>query len=125
MSSKDSGVSNSFSPLKISENMIIFWYYQNKKNDNPLSELRFHKLLYFIAGWYYREYKELLFENEFEAWAYGPVMRDIYIQNIKLHPNRIIPELKDFDPLQYATYEIFPKLTEKNINWLFYKIKCI
>ena len=52
-------------------------------------------------------------------------MRDIYIQNIKLHPNRIIPELKDFDPLQYATYEIFPKLTEKTLIDYFIKIKCI
>ncbi len=47
-----------------------------KNDDNP-SELKVHKALYFIYGWFWNEYKEQLFENaNFEAWDYGPVECD-------------------------------------------------
>lgn len=38
-----------------------------------LKELKMHKVLYFLYGFYYSKYNEELFPAEFSAWRYGPV----------------------------------------------------
>ncbi len=40
------------------------------------NELRMHKILYFLYGFYWKEHKEKLFDSKFSAWQYGPVELD-------------------------------------------------
>ncbi len=47
--------------------------------DKPMSHLKLQKLLYFIEGYHlaYFDGKSLI-EDEFQAWAHGPVSRKIF-----------------------------------------------
>ena len=45
--------------------------------DNNVSELYMHKILYILYGNFYTKYKkELFFNADFRAWKYGPVELD-------------------------------------------------
>ncbi len=47
-------------------------------NNGEKSHLRCHKLLYFAYKKAILKYNTFLFEEEFEAWKYGPVLRSYY-----------------------------------------------
>ena len=51
-------------------------------NDEPdyLSHLRLQKLLYYVQGWSLATFNKPMFPERIEAWAHGPVVRDIYRQ---------------------------------------------
>lgn len=42
------------------------------------SKVKIMKILYFVKGHYYQEKHEPLFEEHFEAWINGPVVRSVY-----------------------------------------------
>lgn len=47
----------------------------------PVSNLRLQKLMYFCQLKNYRQNgTPLLYPGSFEAWSYGPVVRDVYIR---------------------------------------------
>lgn len=48
------------------------------REQEPVSNLQLQKILYFLQVAYYKETEMLLFDEEFEAWPYGPVIRDVY-----------------------------------------------
>lgn len=50
------------------------------QDGHPISNLQLQKILYFLQIMYGKstQGKELLFENEFEAWPYGPVIPAVY-----------------------------------------------
>lgn len=52
--------------------------YCENELDNPISNLRLQKILYYIQGIYLRNNGKPLFDNEIEAWDYGPVVPDVY-----------------------------------------------
>lgn len=45
-----------------------------------MTNLRLQKLLYFAQGWHLARYGRPLFDAEFKAWTYGPVVPSIYSQ---------------------------------------------
>lgn len=51
-------------------------------NEEPdyLSHLRLQKLLYYVQGWSLAMLNKPMFPERIEAWAHGPVVRDIYRQ---------------------------------------------
>ena len=51
--------------------------YENKKN-RPISNLRLQKLLYFIQAQFLVNNHEPCFEDEMEAWDFGPVVPSVY-----------------------------------------------
>lgn len=44
----------------------------------PISNLQLHKMMYLIQFAYCKAYHDFLFNEEFEAWQYGPVLPEIY-----------------------------------------------
>jgi uncharacterized phage-associated protein len=44
----------------------------------PMSAMKLHKLLYYSQAWTLVWTQEELFPEEFQAWANGPVVREIY-----------------------------------------------
>lgn len=46
--------------------------------DEPISNLQLQKILYFCQVESYRKNDEPLFEDDFEAWRYGPVIPSVY-----------------------------------------------
>lgn len=65
---------------------------------NPLSPLKLQKLLYLSQGWSYVWDNKPLFPEQFEAWQFGPVNRDVYFEFQK-YGRDIIPfdESADLD----------------------------
>lgn len=45
---------------------------------DTLTNLKLQKLLYYVQGWHLGLYEEPLFEDDIEAWKYGPVVPEVY-----------------------------------------------
>lgn len=46
----------------------------------PLDQMKLQKLLYFAHAWHLAYFNKPLFEDDFEAWPWGPVVREVYAQ---------------------------------------------
>jgi Uncharacterized phage-associated protein len=46
----------------------------------PFDQMKLQKLLFYSHAWHLAYDKGPLFEQDFEAWPWGPVVRDVYIQ---------------------------------------------
>ena len=55
-----------------------FFIRKNKVQSAELTHLKLQKLLFFAQGWFMANYSIPLFEETFEAWRHGPVVRSIY-----------------------------------------------
>jgi uncharacterized phage-associated protein len=49
-------------------------------NVPPIDQMKLQKLLFYSQAWYLAMFGRPLFEEDFEAWPWGPVVRDIYSQ---------------------------------------------
>lgn len=48
------------------------------RDGKPVSNLQLQKMLYFLQILFLEAFEAPLFEEEFEAWPYGPVMPSVY-----------------------------------------------
>lgn len=56
----------------------FFIDYNNHSIDNTLTNLILHKFLYFAQGYNLALYNTPLFDEDIEAWKYGPVVPSVY-----------------------------------------------
>jgi uncharacterized phage-associated protein len=65
-----------FSPAAIAN------YFLDKGEDSntPLSSMKLQKLMYYAQGWSLAITDEPLFNEQIEAWQWGPVIRSVYHQ---------------------------------------------
>lgn len=66
----------------------ILWYCE-KKLSKAITNIQLQKILYYIQGRYIAEHKEPLFDNDMEAWDYGPVIPDVYYEYRQYKSNNI------------------------------------
>lgn len=59
-------------------NVAMFFINAGVREDKPITHLKLQKLLYFAQGWALAAHNKSLFENDFQAWKYGPVQPEIY-----------------------------------------------
>lgn len=59
------------------------------KDGKPLTPMQLLKLVYLAQGYMLGAFRRPLFEQEVQAWAYGPVVRELY-QDIKKYRNQPI-----------------------------------
>lgn len=64
--------------------------YESSKN-RTVSNLRLQKLLYFIQCVFFAVQNKACFSDELEAWAYGPVVPEVY-RKYKVYGSTFIPE---------------------------------
>lgn len=50
----------------------------NEDNGELISNLKLQKLLYYMQGYHLAVFDTPLFDDEIEAWMYGPVVRSVY-----------------------------------------------
>ncbi|RKG31456.1 MULTISPECIES: Panacea domain-containing protein [Acinetobacter] len=58
----------------------IIWYV-NKDQESPLgglTPLKLQKILYYVAANYLKKHEVLLFDEPFQKWQYGPVVKEVY-----------------------------------------------
>lgn len=107
---------------------------QNNPEEN-LTNMKLQKILYYLQGYYLAIFNEALFEDDIEAWKYGPVVCDEY-RTYKIYGNNaiIIPEFdhsfdylnavqKNFINKVYGYYRQFSsiklmELTHQESPWL-------
>lgn len=49
----------------------------------PIDQMKLQKLLFYAQAWHLANDKGLLFEEDFQAWPWGPIVPDIYSQTRK------------------------------------------
>lgn len=79
-----------------------------ENDENDLTNLKLQKVLYFAQGEYLCSTGIGLFEDDIEAWSYGPVVRSVYnafkscgafpisFFDVKVSINELPSEIKDF-----------------------------
>ena len=71
----------------------IIAYTNENSPDVDMTNLRLQKTLYYVQGYYSKEYNECLFNDEFYNWTYGPVVPEIYyVFCVNTYKSIIIPE---------------------------------
>ena len=60
------------------QDVARFFIDYGEKSDEPMTNLRINKMLYFSQGMHLAKEGQPLFPNEIEAWPLGPVVADIY-----------------------------------------------
>lgn len=80
-----------------------------KTYGSPLDEMKLHKLLYFAQRECLLMLGRPLFQNQFEAWKYGPVMRCLRGRSwdTKIDPMTIYPEMRDYQPIFDRIFELY------------------
>jgi uncharacterized phage-associated protein len=77
---------------------ILFMAYEN---GDLVTNLKLQKLLYYAQAWYMVHHDgKKLFEDEIEAWRFGPVIRDIYDLYKEFSANPIVEQVDK----KYAVY---------------------
>jgi len=62
-------------PAKAAANFFIS---KGLAENAPLTPMKLQKLLYFAQGWSLAITDEAMFDEQIEAWKYGPVVRSVY-----------------------------------------------
>lgn len=109
---------------------IVFLSYVKKRSS--LTPLKLQKILYLAQGWSFVWDDQPLFEEEFEAWQYGPVNTEVY-SHFRKYGRGEIPECEGCGNLgdqdakdtlnavwrDYARYSAFDlvELTHSQTPW--------
>lgn len=76
------------------------------KKGKPITNLHLQKILYFVQGEYFAKTKKWLIDDDFLAWKYGPVLKDVYDEFSWHYASRI-----------YETYDVrIPERIRKIID---------
>lgn len=75
--------------------------------NHPVSNLQLQKIMYFLQSVYCEATDRLLFPDEFEAWPYGPVLRDVYREFSPYGGGLICRNYNDFDPYMLGAAKDF------------------
>lgn len=66
------------------------------RKDSRMTNLKLQKTLYYIQGYYSKEYDEALLDQSFEHWPYGPVVPSVYFDYCAFGAEAIeIPETQE------------------------------
>lgn len=74
------------------KDVSCFFIDYGEKSGEPMTNMRLNKMLYFAQGVYLARYEALLFDDDIEAWQFGPVVSDVY------HTYKRFKELPITDP---------------------------
>lgn len=69
----------------------------NSLPDNTIDNLKLNKLLYYAQGWSLNRLGKPLFDDEIQAWDYGPVIPDVYHTFKKYGSKCIRKPIAEFD----------------------------
>ncbi|MEG2789778.1 MAG: DUF4065 domain-containing protein [Romboutsia sp.] len=107
-----------YDALDIAE--YVLWYCENTLI-NPITNLQLQKILYYIQGRYISEHSEPFFDNDMEAWSYGPVVPDVYYEYKRFISEPIVgilPQTKDlFESNEVELIQSVVKETYKMNVW--------
>lgn len=56
----------------------LLWLASQEPGQDSLTQLRLHKLMYYVQGWSLAKRGRTAFDGRIEAWKHGPVVRQLY-----------------------------------------------
>jgi len=68
------------------EEVANYFITRGLQEKNPVNPMKLQKMLYYAYGWYYAFYDKKLFDEDIQAWKYGPVVEKIY-HDVKQYGN--------------------------------------
>lgn len=88
--------------------------------NNDLTNLKLQKLLYFAQVEYLKKYGTPLFDDEIQAWQYGPVVKSVY-DWLKCYGSYVITdfdvELEDFNNLPENIKDFLEAIWKKYVKY--------
>ncbi|MDR2615555.1 MAG: DUF4065 domain-containing protein [Oscillospiraceae bacterium] len=84
--------------ISVHEAANTFVYFALNGGDEPCTNMRLNKLLYFAQGHALERFGKPLFAADFEAWDFGPVVPEIYRKYKCCGDNPIAATDDGFDP---------------------------
>jgi uncharacterized phage-associated protein len=69
----------------------------NLEEDDPITNLKLQKLLYYVQGFHLALFNSPLFSENIVAWQYGPVVPEIY-RKYKQYSRNPLESSEDFNP---------------------------
>lgn len=80
--------------FKISQKLIHLADIDVANGGEPLTNLKLQKLLYYEQGFHLAMFGSPLFNDDIEAWAYGPVVPDVYhkMKEFQRNPLPVSPD---------------------------------
>lgn len=85
---------------------LILRLANNVYGSEPISNMKLQKLLYYEQGYHLAYFDEPLFDEDIEAWKFGPVVPQIY-EKYKCHSDKpILPEDGEVS-IEGEHYELF------------------
>lgn len=82
------------------------------EHDLDITNLQLQKILYLFASEYQKECDEYPFDVDFQAWAYGPVIPEVYFEYKKYGSSNI----KEYSKHQQVDVETFKITTHEYIE---------
>jgi uncharacterized phage-associated protein len=81
--------------------------------------MKLQKLLYYAQGFAMVILGKPLFDEDFEAWDYGPVLRAVY-DKFKGYGSGALPKPENFSFDVYTIAEVFPSKRSKKMRRFIY-----
>lgn len=78
----------------------------NAEEDGCMTNLKLNRLVYFAQAWSLEKFSRPLFEEEAEAWQYGPVVPSVYRAFSLCGRNRISGTTSDYDESKISSEEM-------------------
>ncbi|WP_245783919.1 Panacea domain-containing protein [Alicyclobacillus macrosporangiidus] len=104
--------------------MDVAKYFLNKSRPGTkwaITHLKLQKLVYYAQAWYLALRHELLFDEELEAWAHGPVSPTVYM-NYRAFGYREIPpyedDIKVSDEVKAVLDAVWEVYGHRSARWL-------
>ena len=88
--------------LKDVINFIILY---SEESQDPLTNMRLNKFLYFAQGHSFKVLGRPLFNDDFKAWEYGPVIPEVYHQ-YRDYGKGPIDSIEDYNPDALSSDEV-------------------
>jgi uncharacterized phage-associated protein len=57
-----------------------YFIWKSQQADNPVTNKKLQKLLYYAQAWSLAIRNELMFKQDIEAWVHGPAIREVYME---------------------------------------------
>lgn len=99
------------------EDQAAFLIAYSAKQSCPISNLKLQKLLYFAQCYALISENRKLFDEPIEAWAFGPVVPDVYILYKQYGGANILRLARDTNPVSVKDQQILIAVFKKFKDW--------
>lgn len=93
-------------------NLLLRFAYTAEGAEDMMSNMKLQKMLYYQQGFHLAHFGTPLFDEEIEAWMYGPVVPCVYDKFERFGRNGIMPDEENEFQLHGEELELFNQVFE-------------